>query len=316
MLIKNALEKEINEGRDKNAIEALGILTSITKPDFIVNLHIFYFVLQTINVLSKFFQTKDATLGQAYDSIIATIDTFKVSRNNFSTIWSQIEQFANENDISLEPLRISKRKKVSSLEKEFYVDSTLGKDQFLDLPNNTSEAEYWKINIYFPVVDNISSNLEYRFQSIPFAKSVNAFFRLDLEESAEFIDNYKYILKINCDSLKAEVTVLKNLINNVSNETCVNISLLKFKSKIDKNIYPNLFKLLQVAMSLPISSAGCERSFSAMRRIKTWLRSTMNQDRFSNMAILNIENELVKTHICAEDILNIFCKKNRKLIFE
>lgn len=255
VLIKNALEKEISEGRYKNAVEALGILTSITKPDFIENLHIFNFALQTINVLNKFFQTKDATLGQAYDSVEATITTFKNNRDNFLDIWTQIEQFANDNDISQEPLRISKRKKGCSLEKDFYIDSTLGKDQFLDLPNNTSTAEYWKINIYYPVIDNITSNLEYRFQSIPFAKSVNSFFKLDLEESAEFINNYKDILKIDSDSLKAEVIVFRNLLN-ATNENCVNVNLLK--SKIYKNIYPNSFKLLQVAISLPISSAGCE----------------------------------------------------------
>ncbi|KAL4141772.1 hypothetical protein QTP88_004345 [Uroleucon formosanum] len=41
--------------------------------------------------------------------------------------------------------------------------------------------------------------------------------------------------------------------------------LKELKQLINKIVYPNLFKLLQVA--LLISSASCERSFSAMRRI-------------------------------------------------
>jgi len=39
------------------------------------------------------------------------------------------------------------------------------------------------------------------------------------------------------------------------------------KEVVKKQTYPNLFKLLQVALSIPISSATCERSFSSMRRI-------------------------------------------------
>ena len=41
---------------------------------------------------------------------------------------------------------------------------------------------------------------------------------------------------------------------------------------------------------LPINPLkGLERSFSAMRRLKTYLRSTMGQDRFSDLALVHIE---------------------------
>lgn len=53
------------------------------------------------------------------------------------------------------------------------------------------------------------------------------------------------------------------------------------KEEIKKDLYPNLYKLIQAAMVIPISTAGCERSFSAMRRIKTWLRSTMGDEKIS-----------------------------------
>lgn len=43
---------------------------------------------------------------------------------------------------------------------------------------------------------------------------------------------------------------------------------------------------------IPVSSAAAERSFSAMGRIKTYLRSTMTTERLHNTAILSIEREL------------------------
>lgn len=76
-------------------------------------------------------------------------------------------------------------------------------------------------------------------------------------------------------------------------------------SVIHKNTFPNFYKLLSVAFTLPVSSATCERSFSAMRRVYTWLRTSMLQERFTNLAIIHIERDLSNA-INSEDILNIF----------
>ena len=54
----------------------------------------------------------------------------------------------------------------------------------------------------------------------------------------------------------------------------------------DNNVFPNFKKVFQVAITHPVSSSTCERSFSTMRRIRTWLRTCMDQDRFSNLSIL------------------------------
>jgi len=70
---------------------------------------------------------------------------------------------------------------------------------------------------------------------------------------------------------------------------------------LQENIYPNLFNLYKVAITLPISSSTCERSFSAMRRIKTWLRTSMLQDRFTQVSILYIEKS--DTKIINKDII-------------
>lgn len=86
------------------------------------------------------------------------------------------------------------------------------------------------------------------------------------------------------------------------------INIDKIQKALTLNVFPSLFKLFQVALSLPISSATCERSFSAMRKIKTWLRTSMLQDRFNNSSILYIENDL---NIDVEKIIDIFGSKNR-----
>ena len=47
---------------------------------------------------------------------------------------------------------------------------------------------------------------------------------------------------------------------------------------IDAIHFPNVFVLLKLVATLPITSCECERSFSNLRRLKTWLRTTMDKD--------------------------------------
>jgi len=104
------------------------------------------------------------------------------------------------------------------------------------------------------------------------------------------------------NDLKREMTVLKNMIKGVPR-------YLFIKEKISKDAFQNLFKIIQLAITLPVSSATCERSFSAKRRINYYLRSTiMSQERFSKLAILNIERDIIAV---TEIILSTFANKNR-----
>lgn len=306
--IKSALEKEITENRDKHSVEALGLLKTMTKPEFVVSLHTFHTVLAIVNVLSKYFQTSKATLGQASDLIASTTGTFERCRNEFK-IWKDIEQFAEKHQISLEPVRVSKRRR-QQMDMDFYTESTVGKSNTLDLPtDDTQPEEYWKINIYYQVVDNIIVNLKRRFENLPLANAVDAFLKLDLKNGEDFINNYKNLLKIDTSALNAETMIMKNMLQSKKDE----VNEENLRKHIKKEYCPNLYKLLQVAIALPVSSANCERSFSAMRRIKTWLRTTMLQERFSHVSLLHIENEIVKNKISADKVLGRFAEKKRKL---
>lgn len=54
--------------------------------------------------------------------------------------------------------------------------------------------------------------------------------------------------------------------------------------------FHELYRLVHIALVLPVSTASCERSFSAMKLIKSYLRSTMCDGRLSSIAILSIES--------------------------
>jgi len=48
-----------------------------------------------------------------------------------------------------------------------------------------------------------------------------------------------------------------------------------------QSVLNELNKLLQIILTVPVSSCTAERSFSALRRLKTFLRSTMSQNRLN-----------------------------------
>ena len=56
--------------------------------------------------------------------------------------------------------------------------------------------------------------------------------------------------------------------------------------------FPGIVNLLQLVMTLCVSSAEYERCFSALKRIKPYLRSSMSEQRLTNLAVLSKERDL------------------------
>ena len=56
---------------------------------------------------------------------------------------------------------------------------------------------------------------------------------------------------------------------------------------INRHLSPNIFTCLAILATMPVSTATAERSFSVMRRVKTYLRSTMTTERLLSLALLH-----------------------------
>ncbi len=76
--------------------------------------------------------------------------------------------------------------------------------------------------------------------------------------------------------------------------------------------FPTIKKGVVIAMTFGVSSATVERSFSSLRRIKTYLRSTMSHGQLDNLAILNIERQLSsKLWDCLPSLVLKFAQTHR-----
>ena len=75
----------------------------------------------------------------------------------------------------------------------------------------------------------------------------------------------------------------------VSLESC--LKYLTDLSPAMQAFYSEVCKVARLLMVMPATNATSERSFSVMRRLKSYLRSTMGQSRLNHIMLLNIYKE-------------------------
>ena len=57
----------------------------------------------------------------------------------------------------------------------------------------------------------------------------------------------------------------------------------------DENVFPNMRIALQILLTIAVSVASCERSFSKLKLINYYLRASMGQSRLCDLALLSLE---------------------------
>lgn len=81
------------------------------------------------------------------------------------------------------------------------------------------------------------------------------------------------------------------------------------------DVFPYTWISLRILLTIPVTVASGERSFSKLKLIKTYLRSSMTDDRLSSLAILSIENDLAEKVNYEEAIKQFSELKARKVKF-
>ena len=73
------------------------------------------------------------------------------------------------------------------------------------------------------------------------------------------------------------------------------LEILRKSPEEVKAFFPNILGVDKLLLLKPVSSAECERSFSCLglRRLKTWLRSTMAQKRLNGMVLAHVHQALI-----------------------
>ena len=135
----------------------------------------------------------------------------------------------------------------------------------------------------------------------------------EFKEEFDIVTNF-YGSDFNAFALKTQLDSLHSLFKDETDISLMDIVKVfqDLKSSPDQRwkleYYSEVGTLVKLILVLPATNAVSERSFSAMKRIKTYLRVTMTQKRLNHYMILHIHKERTDK-LCPKRIANIFVSR-------
>ena len=104
---------------------------------------------------------------------------------------------------------------------------------------------------------------------------------------------------------------LKLLLYFLPKDVLSPLEILNFLKNMD--CFPNAIIIYRILLTIPVTVATAERSFSKLKLLKSYLRSTMTQERLNGLAMVAIENNLLED-IKIEEIIDSFISNNARRI--
>ena len=86
-------------------------------------------------------------------------------------------------------------------------------------------------------------------------------------------------------------------------------------SKGQRALFSEVITVLKLILVMPATNASSERSFSALRRIKTYLRSTMSQARLNHIMSLHVHKEITDKIDLVKVANEFLSRRERRLHF-
>jgi hypothetical protein len=242
-----------------------------------------------ILLIFRFFVAKFVDFPKAQSLIKSVISQITDLRREeeFSGIYTQISNFCKEHDIDL--LSTSKERRIATVSSRFkdaFINSSIGQC------DNINDEDKYRINLYYPLLDSILIELNDRFssQNMEILNGISALCP-DAENflQMEVLKPFAAQMKVDFCLLCNEIQVLKSMLKDSKLKTIVDlyVELLPLKQA-----FPTTLSLIISAMTIPVSSTTCERTFSKMKLIKTTTRNTMSDIRLSDLCVLAVERDI------------------------
>jgi hypothetical protein len=93
------------------------------------------------------------------------------------------------------------------------------------------------------------------------------------------------------------------------------LEILKFLKRHD--CFPNANIAYRILLTIPVTIASAKRSFSKLKLLKSYLRSTMTQERLNDLVMIALESDIL-LKINYESIIENFISRNtqRMMLFK
>ncbi|KAL5246073.1 hypothetical protein ACI65C_013481 [Semiaphis heraclei] len=221
---------------------------------------------------------------------------------HFNNIFETIKKTTNDLDIEIKIPRLSNKQTNRSNH------------------NVTTLEQYYRVSLFLPYLDSLINSLESRFtqsNEIPFKISNLHPSEVIKLSKSDFICTLKNIKDLyNIDNLIEEGNTWYDYWNITENSTKINEECNISYYLKDCEFFPSVKKCIIIYMTIPPTTCTIERSFSTLRRVKTWLRSTMTEQRLSGLCILSIHRQKIDDLNLIQGVVDEFSKNKRNLHYD
>lgn len=269
-----------------------GVASHMHTFDFYYGLSLGECLLRNADNLSATLQAKDISAAEGKCVAMKTLKAIQHMRSedNFTLFWEKIQKNAREVFVEEPHLprrrRMPARYETGNAPAEFHAEV---------------KAHYRQV--YYESIDHLVNAISDRYDSPDFnlymqseqlllkcVKKLN--YQSEFETVTEFYgdDFNKANLRLQLESLAANFDFDGDVDDLALSDIITNFRSMSVR---ERKWLQDAQSLLKVLLVMPATNATTERSFSSLRRIKTYLRSTMKQKKLNGLMILHIHKESV-----------------------
>ena len=281
--VHDALIKVRDQSNGQSAHDAQSKLIAMTQFPFIMSAVLCQFVLGFIRPLSVSLQSVTCDLLAAHadaQNLIRVLQSVRNANNDvdkFDKLFDRAKSVAEAVHVDVSKPR------------------TCTKQQHRSNISASDAREYYRLNFYLPFLDHVIQHLRQRFPP-ELAHTLLGYYLVpgnlhkltsEIEESLR--DVYSNDLPFPAD-LDAEILRWREKNKTGDNPTT---SLIEAVNNCNVSFYPNISSIFHLLLTLPVGSCSCERSFSKLRRLKDYTRTSMTDTRLNGLALSYIHHDVV-----------------------
>ena len=282
---------------------ASGLLKQMESFEFVLILHLMMRLLGKTNDLSQCLQRKDQNIVLAVGLIGATLRNIsEVCDNGWEELFDEVKTFCNQHNII-----------VPKMDDTITVRGrSRGRGGQL-----VTYYHHFKNEIFIVVYDQVIVELNNRFteRSTQLLRCIscldprNSFASYDKAQLIELAKIYsadfsQYDLLILRDQLDIFIVDVRGNSDFANCEDLGNLAIKMVQTERHL-VFALVYRLIELALILPVATATVERAFSAMKIIKTELRNKMGNDWLNHRMVCYIERDIF-ARIQSDDILYHF----------
>ena len=274
----DALDTIRSESNGQSSHDAESYLRSLEQFKFIYTAVVTQHMLAFIRPLSVALQATSCDLIEVHESaqeLIQTVEAFRSGEHTHTKLYTRAVKCAST--IGVEPSR----------------PRAVGRQRHRANAPTLSVEDYYKVNIFYPFVDHILAELRERFSE-------------DMKDV--LFASYFIPTKLHLLTDQIIETLCQEFAQDLPAPTEVEQEVMRWQEKwknapnkpksltdtlnlCNEIFFPNIHTMLQLLLTLPVGSVACERSFSKLRRLKTWDRCSMGANRLNGLCLMYVHKD-------------------------